>query len=153
MQQSNHMATCICEIAADLSYTTLPGHFLVTCRFVTALTRGGPNGMPRPIELNAHDPRRYIADMLAWVHQAMASERELIISLFGQDEQSNAANSSQELRSDLPSSSALLNRVMEGICRPLKVVMACVKIHLRASRVAILFLSYSLTEISSLPVV
>lgn len=26
-------------------------------RFVTALTRGGPGGAPRPIELHAHDPR------------------------------------------------------------------------------------------------
>ena len=39
------------------------------CRFVTALTRGGPGGMPRPIEVQAHDPRRYVGDMLAWVHQ------------------------------------------------------------------------------------
>lgn len=26
--------------------------------FINALTIGGPNGMPRPIELNAHDPIR-----------------------------------------------------------------------------------------------
>lgn len=25
--------------------------------------------MPRPIEMHAHDPRRYVGDMLAWVHQ------------------------------------------------------------------------------------
>lgn len=77
--------------------------------------------MPRPIEMNAHDPRRYIADMLAWVHQALASERELIISLFGQDDQRDAALRPKESRSDVPSSNALLDRVMEGVCRPLKV--------------------------------
>jgi hypothetical protein len=38
-------------------------------RFITALTQGGPNGVPRPIEIHAHDPQRYINDMLAWVHQ------------------------------------------------------------------------------------
>ena len=38
-------------------------------RFIVALTRGGPGGLPRPIEMHAHDPRRYVADMLAWVHQ------------------------------------------------------------------------------------
>ena len=38
-------------------------------RFIQALTRGGPGGMPRPIEMHAHDPRRYLGDMLAWVHQ------------------------------------------------------------------------------------
>ena len=38
-------------------------------RFIGALTRGGAGGMPRPIEMHAHDPRRFIGDMLAWVHQ------------------------------------------------------------------------------------
>ncbi|KAK0210475.1 oligomeric complex COG6, partial [Desarmillaria ectypa] len=51
--------------------------------FLTALTRGGPSGLPRPIELHAHDPMRYIGDMLAWVHQAIAAEREFLESLFG----------------------------------------------------------------------
>lgn len=50
--------------------------------FLDALTRGGPNGLPRPIELNAHDPIRYVGDMLAWVHQTMASEHEFLESLF-----------------------------------------------------------------------
>ncbi|GAA5834551.1 hypothetical protein JCM11251_007038 [Rhodosporidiobolus azoricus] len=51
--------------------------------FLDALTRGGPNGLPRPIELHAHDPIRYIGDMLAWIHQSMAGEREFLESLFG----------------------------------------------------------------------
>ncbi|KAK7473122.1 Golgi transport complex subunit 6 [Stygiomarasmius scandens] len=51
--------------------------------FLNALTRGGPSGLPRPIELHAHDPMRYIGDMLAWVHQAIAAEREFLESLFG----------------------------------------------------------------------
>lgn len=75
--------------------------------------------MPRPIEMNAHDPRRYLGDMLAWVHQALASERELLISLFGQSHQLQRAQANGH--SDVPSSSALLDRVVEGICRPLKV--------------------------------
>ena len=45
-----------------------------------ALTRGGPQGLPRPIELHAHDPLRYVGDMLAWVHQAIAAEREFLES-------------------------------------------------------------------------
>ncbi|KAF7799585.1 hypothetical protein EIP86_010822 [Pleurotus ostreatoroseus] len=51
--------------------------------FTTALTRGGPGGLPRPIELHAHDPLRYAGDMLAWVHQAIAAEREFLEGLFG----------------------------------------------------------------------
>ena len=95
----------------------------MVCRFISALTRGGPNGMPRPIEMNAHDPRRYLGDMLAWVHQALASERELLISLFGQDDQIRTAEPHTDGHSDIPSSSALLDRVLEGICRPLKVTL------------------------------
>lgn len=76
--------------------------------------------MPRPIEMNAHDPRRYLGDMLAWLHQALASERELLNSLFGQDDPSRAGDQPNG-HSDVPSSSALLDRVVEGVCRPLKV--------------------------------
>ncbi|KAF8829699.1 hypothetical protein HHX47_DHR2000129 [Lentinula edodes] len=54
----------------------------LTSSFLTALTRGGPSGLPRPIELHAHDPLRYIGDMLAWVHQAIAAEREFLEALF-----------------------------------------------------------------------
>ena len=51
--------------------------------FIDALTKGGPNGQsPRPIELNSHDPIRYMGDMLAWIHQATASENEFLRSLF-----------------------------------------------------------------------
>lgn len=77
--------------------------------------------MPRPIEMNAHDPRRYLGDMLAWVHQALASERELLISLFGEDNQRRTTGSHADTPSDVPSSSALLDKVLEGVCRPLKV--------------------------------
>lgn len=76
--------------------------------------------MPRPIEMNAHDPRRYLGDMLAWLHQALASERELLISLFGQDDPPHAGDHING-HSGVPSSSALLDRVVEGVCRPLKV--------------------------------
>eukprot|EP00232_Nephroselmis_pyriformis_P023605 CAMPEP_0182872834 /NCGR_PEP_ID=MMETSP0034_2-20130328/11959_1 /TAXON_ID=156128 /ORGANISM="Nephroselmis pyriformis, Strain CCMP717" /LENGTH=312 /DNA_ID=CAMNT_0025005447 /DNA_START=10 /DNA_END=945 /DNA_ORIENTATION=+ len=54
-------------------------------RFIAALTRGGPGGMPRPIEMHAHDPRRYVGDMAAWLHQALASEKELAVALFGDE--------------------------------------------------------------------
>lgn len=42
-------------------------------RFISALTRGGPGGMPRPIEVHAHDPLRYVGDMLGWLHQVRYS--------------------------------------------------------------------------------
>ena len=42
---------------------------LIVRQFLDALTVGGPGGTPRPIELHAHDPTRYVGDMLAWLHQ------------------------------------------------------------------------------------
>lgn len=104
--------------------------------FLDALTRGGPGGLPRPIELHAHDPQRYVSDMLAWVHQATAGEREFLESLFGsprgagrmigaarggetdagRDEKGKApGDEEEELVRDM------LDRDLEGCCRPLRV--------------------------------
>lgn len=44
--------------------------------FLDALTKGGPGGSPSPIEMHAHDVKRYVGDMLAWLHQAIPLERE-----------------------------------------------------------------------------
>ena len=57
--------------------------------------------------------------MLAWVHQALASERELLLSLFGEPD----AVAAQEIATgtgDMPSIARLLDRVFESICKPLK---------------------------------
>lgn len=43
----------------------------------------GAGGSLRPIEMQAHDPVRYVGDMLAWTHQAIASEREFLHNLLG----------------------------------------------------------------------
>ncbi|KAE8986170.1 hypothetical protein PR003_g23313 [Phytophthora rubi] len=58
---------------------------LIVRRFIMALTVGGPNGIPRPIEMHAHDPVRYCGDMLAWAHQAIATESEFFRVLFDGD--------------------------------------------------------------------
>ena len=53
-------------------------------KFVVALTQGGPAGQVfRAIDLHAHDAVRYVGDMLAWMHQAVASEEEFLESVFG----------------------------------------------------------------------
>ncbi|SCV74768.1 BQ2448_7797 [Microbotryum intermedium] len=114
--------------------------------FLDALTRGGPSGLPRPIELHAHDPIRYVGDMLAWIHQATAGEREFLESLFGiaedgrwvgsvrvqkkrskrGDEGAEAGADSigvktlLEQEDDETRLSKLLDRDMEGCARPLK---------------------------------
>jgi len=54
----------------------------VSRAFMDALIRGGQGGTPKPIEIHSHDPLRYVGDMLAWVHQAVAGEKEFLESLF-----------------------------------------------------------------------
>jgi hypothetical protein len=46
---------------------------------------GGGDSTVKPIEFSAHDPLRYIGDMLAWVHSTTVSEREALESLFVDD--------------------------------------------------------------------
>lgn len=53
-------------------------------RFLKALSRGSAGA--RPIELAANDPVRYCSDMLAWVHQALANEKEFLSTLFPPEE-------------------------------------------------------------------
>lgn len=108
-------------------------------RFIKALTRGA-----RPIEMHAPDPWRYASDMLAWVHTSLASEKEFLTGLLGEDEldenekrddnddggSDKKNNNNEALGGDgsmMDSSSQsitiskLLSIVFEGICRPLRV--------------------------------
>ncbi|KAI9727807.1 MAG: Golgi transport complex subunit 6 [Cirrosporium novae-zelandiae] len=54
--------------------------------FYSALTEDGPANTQqpstKPIEFFAHDPLRYVGDMLAWTHSAAVSEREALEGLF-----------------------------------------------------------------------
>eukprot|EP00117_Sycon_ciliatum_P028123 scpid35622/ scgid22673/ Conserved oligomeric Golgi complex subunit 6; Component of oligomeric Golgi complex 6 len=83
---------------------------VVRC-FIDALTRGGVGGTPRPIELHSHDPLRYVGDMLAWLHQALAMEKEMLLALVDKVEQQVATSAIQ----------LTLRNIAEGICRPFKV--------------------------------
>ena len=51
-----------------------------------ALTGEGPSGATdntvKPIEMTAHDPLRYVGDMLAWTHSATVGEKESLEVLF-----------------------------------------------------------------------
>ena len=94
--------------------------------------------------MQAHDPLRYIGDILAWVHQAAATEREFMVNLLSRPEKSQE-NKPESSDSNPPASSApsqdqyspaamgsdfglpqdpcfdVLNKIFEGLCRYLKV--------------------------------
>ncbi|KAJ3063863.1 Golgi transport complex subunit 6 [Podochytrium sp. JEL0797] len=118
--------SCMQEIS-QIRQTTVVQHFL------DALTRGGPQGLPRPIELHAHDPIRYVGDMLAWLHQSTVCERELVESLFFADAESTSGvrvSSNDDVFSTLKlgvfldeeevSMYTLLDKCTERTVRPLK---------------------------------
>ncbi|KAI9260785.1 oligomeric Golgi complex subunit 6 [Sporodiniella umbellata] len=94
-------------------------HEAVAHAFLNALTRGGPGGTPRPIELQAPDPLRYVGDMLAWIHQACAGEKEMLESLFrkSDDKYQDIAGLNINVSDTVDE---VLNCAMEGTSRPLK---------------------------------
>lgn len=71
--------------------------------FIDALTREGSTG--RPIELHSHDPVRYCSDMLGWLHQAIATEKDHVSSLASEFDDERTVS--------------ILSLVTEGACRPL----------------------------------
>ncbi|KAF8132974.1 oligomeric complex COG6-domain-containing protein [Boletus edulis] len=91
--------------------------------FLDALTRGGSSGLPRPIELHAHDPIRYVGDMLAWVHQAIAAECECLESLFGLSGQARMVGAVRTFNGSDEEEwvKELLNSSVVKLCVPLKV--------------------------------
>jgi len=79
--------------------------------------------MPRPIEVHAHDPLRYVGDMLGWLHQALASERDLVLALLSPDAIINIGPTARCFSRDLDGDyvkpemdmSFILDRIFEGI--------------------------------------
>ncbi|KAG8542093.1 hypothetical protein GDO81_027473, partial [Engystomops pustulosus] len=61
--------------------------------------------------MHSHDPLRYVGDMLAWLHQATASEKEHLESLLKQVNIQGVEDNIQEV----------VGHITEGVCRPLKV--------------------------------
>jgi hypothetical protein len=95
-------------------------------KFIQALSQGS-----RPIEMHAADPWRYANDMLAWIHAAIASEMELLGTLFeGCYSSSGIVMRTASLNAQIENTSAeddsflslqeIMDTIFESICRPLK---------------------------------
>lgn len=77
--------------------------------FIEALTIGG-NGS-KPIEMHVHDPKRYIGDIFAWVHQAIHGERESLMILCRSCDKNDVIDTIN---------GALVN-IADGVCHTLRV--------------------------------
>lgn len=87
-------------------------------RFLEALSHGDASSGARPIELQACEPVRYIGDMLAWIHENSASEREAIASLMGRAEGEADGKPPNAEEFALVSFEDILNFTLEGLVTP-----------------------------------
>ena len=109
---------------------------VLTEAFYSALTGSsndaGQDPLAKPIEFSAHDPLRYVGDMLAWTHSTTVSEREALESLFV-SEGDEIAKGIQEGRDNEPWSAfdnetfdgqkaldQLVNRNLAGVAQALR---------------------------------
>lgn len=77
--------------------------------FIEALTIGG-NGS-KPIEMHVHDPKRYIGDIFAWVHQAIHGERESLMILCRSCDKNDITDTIN----------GALTNIADGVCHTLRV--------------------------------
>ncbi|XP_037929420.1 conserved oligomeric Golgi complex subunit 6-like [Teleopsis dalmanni] len=75
-------------------------------QFIEALTEGS-----KPIEMHAHDSKRYIGDMFAWLHQAIPTEKENLTMLLKKCDKNDITDQMQ----------TALAYIADGVCHPLKV--------------------------------
>ena len=110
-------------------------HYALTDAISNANGAGAGDHTVKPIEFSAHDPLRYIGDMLAWVHSTTVSEREALEALFVADGEELARgiqaglNSEPWSRIDEDNETAfdgrkalsdLVNRDLTGVSRSLR---------------------------------
>lgn len=95
---------------------------ILSTAYLTALTRGDFLSSSRPIELSAPDTVRFIGDLLAWIHQTIVNEKELVEALFAARKRQIQLNPFPPW--DVPNvledqMNSLLDGSLYGICRPL----------------------------------
>ncbi|KAL1956184.1 hypothetical protein VTO42DRAFT_7531 [Malbranchea cinnamomea] len=102
---------------------------------LTATGGGGAEPGSKPIEFNAHDPLRYVGDMLAWLYSTAVSEKEALEALFISEEGGLAKGIETGISSELWSRvdeeeapafdgqqalAGLVTRDLNGVCRSLR---------------------------------
>lgn len=64
--------------------------------------------------MHAHDPLRYVGDMLAWVHQCVCGEREIVEGVLWIGD--------KEREEDVELVNGILDQNLESTIRPLRVL-------------------------------
>lgn len=82
---------------------------LLVKQFIEALTIGGDG--TKPIEMHVHDPKRYIGDIFAWLHQAIHGERENLMILCRSCDKNDITDTINEA----------LASIADGVCHTLRV--------------------------------
>jgi len=96
--------------------------------FIEALTQGESALSARAIDIQAHDPLRYLGDILAWTHQAVAGEKEILALIFGvaaSSRQSQLEPGSERWLEDgtiLSALEDLIEKDLDGTVRPIRVI-------------------------------
>lgn len=96
-------------------------------------SKNDQNPITRPIEFHAHDPLRYIGDMLAWTHSSTVSEREALETLFisegdeiskgfqaGREAEPWSASEEDEVFEGRKALGELVNRNVTGVAKALR---------------------------------
>jgi hypothetical protein len=95
--------------------------------FLEALTQGENALSARAIDIQAHDPLRYLGDILAWTHQAVAGEKEILTLIFGVAASSHSSDlepGNERWLEDGTIISALedlIEKDLDGTIRPIRV--------------------------------
>ena len=79
--------SCLDYFAEARDYVLSDSFHYALTDAISGTTGAGAGGdrSVKPIEFSAHDPLRYVGDMLAWVHSTTVSEREALEALFVAD--------------------------------------------------------------------
>lgn len=112
----------------------------LAAQFSAAMTGSGQSAEDRPIAVHAHDPHRYVSDILAWVHVAFANERDLASLYYGLRDKAGAAQDEQSIASVKET----LDMVFEGVVTPMSASVKAVIGTVTATGVA-----YKLTDLIS----
>lgn len=93
-------------------------------QFLSICSQGNPSQGVRPIEAHAYDPLRYCGDMLAWIHEHVARERDQLAPCLGSVTKSTSLDlnvtSVQSEEVKLESCDSVVDSILDGLVQPFK---------------------------------